>query len=212
MQYSEAAHALQPAPAAVPATVATTPVAAAGTVTAVAATATPTASDTATGASALSDNAAPDDTEEVVSALLTASRLMVAMAARSLAAVEENLTLPQFRMLVVLDTQGPSSQTRLADQLEVNPSTALRMVERLAGAGMVEKLQSPDNRREVELRLSPAGSEVVRRVTGERLVEITRIVQTIPADQRGHLVAALRAFTDAGGETALALPNLPGWA
>ena len=198
---------MPPAPAAVPATVATTPLVAreavAGAV---------VAQEVVAGAVVAETGAGADDTNDVVTALLAASRLLVAMAARSLAAVEENLTLPQFRMLVVLDTQGPSSQNRLADQLEVNPSTALRMVERLAGVGMVEKLPSPDNRREVELRLSPAGREVVRRVTGQRLVEITRIVQTIPADQRGHLVAALRAFTDAGGETSLALPSLPGWA
>lgn len=42
----------------------------------------------------------------MVTALLTASRLLVAVSARSLAAVEESLTLPQFRMLVVLDSRG----------------------------------------------------------------------------------------------------------
>lgn len=41
--------------------------------------------------------------EAMVNALLTASRLLVAVSARSLAAVEEALTLPQLRMLVVLD-------------------------------------------------------------------------------------------------------------
>ncbi|MGH6655569.1 MAG: MarR family winged helix-turn-helix transcriptional regulator, partial [Actinocrinis sp.] len=89
--------------------------------------------------------AAENDCEQVVGQLLTASRLLVAIAARSLAAVEENLTLPQYRMLVVLDSRGPGSLARLAEHLEVNPSTALRMVERLSAAGMVDKLANPDN-------------------------------------------------------------------
>ena len=76
--------------------------------------------------------AVDQDSERVVSELLTASRLLVAIAARSLAAVEESLTLPQYRMLVVLDAQGPVSLARMAELLDVNPSTAPRMVERTA--------------------------------------------------------------------------------
>jgi DNA-binding MarR family transcriptional regulator len=152
-----------------------------------------------------------DDAQEVVGALLSASRLLVAMAARSVAAVEENLTLPQYRMLVVLDAQGPRSLARLAQALEVNSSTAMRMVDRLAAAGMAEKIPSPDSRREVVLRLTAAGHAVVEKVTERRVDAITRTVQAIPADQREHLITALRAFTDAGGEPADALPDLPGW-
>jgi hypothetical protein len=58
-----------------------------------------------------SDSAA-SDAEAMVNALLTASRLLMAVSARSLASVEESLTLPQFRMLVVLDTRGPVNLTR----------------------------------------------------------------------------------------------------
>jgi DNA-binding MarR family transcriptional regulator len=155
--------------------------------------------------------AAQSEGEQVVDALLTASRLLVAIAARSLAAVEETLTLPQYRMLVVLDTQGPSSLARLAEHLEVNPSTALRMVERLTAAGMVAKVAYPANRREVRLHLTPTGWQVVRQVTEKRREEIARIVDAMPPERREDLVAALRAFSDAGGEPPADLPSLPGW-
>ena len=152
-----------------------------------------------------------DDPEEVVAALLTASRLLVAVAAKSLAAVEETLTLPQYRLLVVLDSRGPSSLAGLADALEVNPSTALRMVERLTAAGMVEKAANPARRREVQLRLTGAGWQTVREVTEYRRAEFARIVAAMPAEQRARLVASLTAFTEAGGEPAEHLPVLPGW-
>ena len=42
-------------------------------------------------------------------ALLTASRALVAVAARSLAAVDDDVTLPQYRALVVLAVAGPST-------------------------------------------------------------------------------------------------------
>jgi DNA-binding MarR family transcriptional regulator len=152
-----------------------------------------------------------DDPEQVVAALLTASRLLVAIAAKSLAAVEETLTLPQYRLLVVLDSRGPSSLAGLAEALEVNPSTALRMVERLTAAGMVEKATNPARRREVQLRLTGAGWQTVRQVTDARRTELARIVAAMPAEQRTQLVSALTAFTEAGGEPAEHLPVLPGW-
>jgi DNA-binding MarR family transcriptional regulator len=153
----------------------------------------------------------PEDPEHVVAALLTASRLLVAIAAKSLTAVEETLTLPQYRLLVVLDSRGPSSLAGLAEALEVNPSTALRMIDRLTAAGMVEKTTNPARRREVLLRLTGTGWQTVRQVTEARRTELARIVTAMPAEHRAQLVAALTAFTEAGGEPAEHLPVLPGW-
>jgi DNA-binding MarR family transcriptional regulator len=152
-----------------------------------------------------------DDPQQVVAALLTASRLLVAIAAKSLAAVEDTLTLPQYRLLVVLDSRGPSSLAGLAEALEVNPSTALRMVERLTTAGMVEKTVNPARRREILLRLTGAGWQTVRQVSEQRRTEFNRIVAAMPAEQRAQLVTALTAFTEAGGEPPEHLPVLPGW-
>ena len=58
---------------------------------------------------------------EMTAALLTASRVLVAISARSLAQVEETLTVPQFRMLVVLEAGGPTNLSKLAAQLAVTP-------------------------------------------------------------------------------------------
>ncbi len=162
-------------------------------------------------ASWTSRQAVDQDSERVIGELLTASRLLVAIAARSLAAVEESLTLPQYRMLVVLDAQGPSSLARMAENLEVNPSTALRMVERLSVAGMVEKIPNPKNRREVLLRLTPSGWQVVRQVTENRRAQMAAIVQALDPQSREDLVNALRKFTEAGGEPPDNTPALPGW-
>jgi DNA-binding MarR family transcriptional regulator len=138
--------------------------------------------------------------DAVTSAVLTASRLLVAVSARSLAAAEEKVTLPQFRMLVVLASRPESKLATLAEILAVNPSTALRMVDRLSSAGLLTRRVNPANRREVVLRLTPAGRQVVDDVTARRREEIARIVQQLAPRQRAGLVRALRAFTEAGGE------------
>jgi DNA-binding MarR family transcriptional regulator len=76
---------------------------------------------------------------------------------------------------------------------------------------MLEKAANPARRREVQLRLTGAGWQTVRQVTDYRRTELSRIVAAMPAQERGRLVAALEAFTDAGGEVPDQLPVLPGW-
>ncbi|WP_432033945.1 MarR family winged helix-turn-helix transcriptional regulator [Streptomyces antibioticus] len=141
-----------------------------------------------------------DDVDAVTGAVLTASRLLVAVSARSLAAVEERVTLPQFRMLVVLSTRGATKLVALADQLHVAPSTAMRMVDRLIAAGLADRQTNPGNRRETLLRLTAEGYRIVEDVTARRRAEITAIVERLGPAQRVALVEALNAFNDAGGE------------
>ncbi len=67
---------------------------------------------------------AADSTDAVTDALLTASRLLVAMSARSIAEVDETITIPpQFRTLVILSTRPPVNLATLAGLLDVAPST-----------------------------------------------------------------------------------------
>ncbi|PZT70454.1 MarR family transcriptional regulator [Streptomyces sp. SW4] len=151
--------------------------------------------------------AATDDVEAVTRAVLTASRLLVAISARSLAAVEERVTLPQFRMLMVLYTRGATKLVTLAEQLQVAPSTAMRMVDRLIAAGLADRQTNPDNRRETLLRLTDEGRGTVENVTARRRTDIAAVVARLTPAQRTALVEALTAFSEAGGEPLAGLPD-----
>lgn len=142
----------------------------------------------------------PDDVTVLTSAVLTATRLLVAVSVRSLGAAKERVTLPQFRLLVLLDGHGETKLVTLAEHLAVNPSTALRMVERLAGRGFVSRRVNPDSRREVLLRLTTAGQHIVDQVIARRRAEIAAVITRMPVRHRAGLVEALRAFAAAGGE------------
>ncbi len=138
--------------------------------------------------------------DDVVTAILTASRVLVGVSARSLADVEDTVTLTQFRTLVVLDSHGVINLNRLADLLAVNSSTAMRMIDRLLVAELVTRQENPANRREVLLDLTDEGRRLVQQVSDSRRAEIARIVKAMPAGERSELVNALRAFADAAGE------------
>ncbi|WP_062347814.1 MarR family winged helix-turn-helix transcriptional regulator [Herbidospora yilanensis] len=159
----------------------------------------------------MSDERADDgDLDAVVSAVLTGSRLLVSIAARSLGSVDEAVTLPQFRLLVVLAGRGEAKLVTLAEALDVNPSTAMRMADRLANANLVRRATNPDNRRESLIRLTAEGRRVVDEVTARRGAEIEKIVSRLTRDQRQALVTAMAAFNEAGGEPPVAAHPL-GW-
>ena len=143
---------------------------------------------------------AMDDVDAVTRAVLTASRLLVAVSARSLAEVEERVTVPQFRMLVVLATRGATKLVALADLLQVAPSTAMRMVDRLIAAGLADRRANPDNRRETLLQLTEEGRRIVEDVTARRRTALAEIVERLRPTERLALIEALNAFNEAGGE------------
>lgn len=138
----------------------------------------------------------------VTSAVLAASRVLVHVSARSLAAVEDSVTLPQFRLLVIISVFGPMKLVALAERLAVNPSTAMRMVDRLVGADLVTRRANPRDRREIVIDLTEHGRRTVDEVMARRREEIAGIVRRMRPEQRAALIEALHAFAEAGGESA----------
>lgn len=144
-----------------------------------------------------------DDVDRLVTAVLSASRALVGVSAQSLAETEGTVTVPQFRMLVVLAGSRDVRLNQLAQRLGVKPSTAVRMMDRLVEAGLATRDQNPENRREVLIRPTAAGEELVRAVTRRRRRAIRRIVAAIPPENRTEVTEALTAFAVAAGETDL---------
>jgi DNA-binding MarR family transcriptional regulator len=147
-----------------------------------------------------SSRGADPDTEPVVDAVLGASRALVAVAARSIAAVDGGVTLPQYRTLVVLASRGPQNVGALADELGVHSSTVTRMCDRLVRRGLIERAVSATSRREVTIALTRAGRDLLDRVTTVRRHALGEIVGRVPPGLRADMVAALRAFSAAAGE------------
>jgi DNA-binding MarR family transcriptional regulator len=146
----------------------------------------------------------PEDAtaDDVVDAVLRASRVLVSVAARSLSRVERNVTIPQYRALVVLASRGPQSAGALADALGVHSSTLTRLCDRLVAKGLITRDDEPANRRRVTLALTVRGRGLVRSVTTRRRKEIADIVARLPPRQRTSLVDALHAFGEAAHEPA----------
>ncbi|HEV7207820.1 MAG TPA: MarR family winged helix-turn-helix transcriptional regulator [Mycobacteriales bacterium] len=146
------------------------------------------------------ESSPPASSEDVIDAVIGASRALVAVAARSLAGAADDVTLPQYRALVVLASRGPQRALDLAAALAVNPSTATRMCDRLVRKQLVRRTRRAGDRRAVLVAISPEGEQLVGEVTRRRRIEVRRILAKVPGPERAGLVVALRTFASAAGE------------
>jgi DNA-binding MarR family transcriptional regulator len=135
-----------------------------------------------------------------VDAVLTASRSLIAVATRSLGAAAEEVTIAQYRALVVLASRGTLRMADLAAALDVAPSTAGRMCDRLVRRGLIRRHRARTDRRAVLVSITAAGRLVVDQATGRRRALIEQILGRLPAARQHAVAEALAAFADAAGE------------
>jgi DNA-binding MarR family transcriptional regulator len=146
-----------------------------------------------------SGRASERDLDVATHATLTVSRALVGVAARSLSAIEGTITLPQYRALVLL-SYGEQTVGSLAGRLDIHPSTATRLCDRLLSRVLIVRSTSMENRREVVVRLSREGERVVRDVAIRRRREIRRIVGRLHRRDQQRITDAFALFADAAGE------------
>ncbi len=138
--------------------------------------------------------------EASVDAVLTASRSLIAVATRSLGAAAEETTIAQYRALVVLASHGPERMVDLAGALDVAPSTAGRMCDRLVRKGLVRRHRARGDRRAVLVSVTAAGREIVDEASARRRALIADILSRLPLSAQRSVAGALQDFADAAGE------------
>lgn len=125
------------------------------------------------------------------------------MVALSLAPALREVSLAQFRALVLLSAVGPMRSGALARRLGIHQSTLTRTVDRLVVGGFVQRLQNPVNRREVILELTEPGASLVRAVTDRRYQQMSEILRRLPPRRRATVLAGMQAFAEAAGEPSI---------
>lgn len=154
---------------------------------------------------------ASEEVAQDVEAVMLAARVLVAISAQSVAAVDDIVTLPQLRVLVMVSSRGPLNLGAVAAGLGVHASNATRAVDRLVVAGLLSRSDDPTDRRNLLLELTPEGEALVSRVMNERRTAIAQILQRMPPSRRRALVPVLRAFAAAGGEVSADAVWSLGW-
>lgn len=138
--------------------------------------------------------------DEVTDALLALSRVFVGLAANSLAQLDEDVTLSQFRALVLLVSRGPQRVIDLATALSVRSSAATRLCDRLIRKGLAARYTRHEDRRAAWVALTPAGRELIGTVMQHRRTAIAALVQEVSMTRPLTFASVLHALVEAADE------------
>ncbi len=138
--------------------------------------------------------------DALVDALAALSRSLVGITVRTLGALDVDLTMSQYRTLVLLASRGPVRVVDLAAALHVHPSTVTRTCDRLVRRGLVDRRAGERDRRVSWLSLTPAGKGLVGEVIRQRAAELRHLVAATGTRPDGRLVESIEALVAAAGE------------
>ena len=123
-----------------------------------------------------------------------ATRDLVGVALRSVRELE--VSLPQFRLLLVLHERGTSPSTECALALGVVGSTVTRLADRLDASGHLTRGSDPTNRSVVTLTLTDRGRKLVKQINTRRRKELSNVLDRLDPDERAACASALRHLHD----------------
>jgi DNA-binding MarR family transcriptional regulator len=144
--------------------------------------------------------ASSEGDEDFLSQLERATRGLLALNVSVLERIERRIGLAPLRALQSLDRLGPSLVTELGVDLDLLPSTASRLSDRLAEAGYITRRVSPTNRRATLLELTDAGRAVLDELIALRVEAFGEVTQRMSENDRAALMQGTRAFTSAHRE------------
>jgi DNA-binding MarR family transcriptional regulator len=149
--------------------------------------------------------------ESDVAALELMTRALVGLTMRSLDVLEGAVTVPQFRLLLVLEELGQVPSSRLAAKLGTLASSVTRLADRLEAAGLLVRGHVPGNRSIVTVEVAPAGRDLVARVVARRHVLLAEVLDRMAPAERATAARAARLFAELAADagTALAVGPLP---
>jgi DNA-binding MarR family transcriptional regulator len=100
----------------------------------------------------------------------------------------------QLRVLTIIASAEHTNMNRLAEALDVVPSSASRLCDRLEATGLLRRETDPRDRREVRLTLTPAAVRLLDDLRERRRAVLGEVLDRMTPAERLDLVRALSAF------------------
>jgi DNA-binding MarR family transcriptional regulator len=146
------------------------------------------------------DDGGPELADGTAEVLQAVTRMLAGVALRSLAVLDAAVTLPQFRLLAVLDDLGPVPSGQAAQTLGLDRSTITRLADKMVAAGHVTRGTDPRHRGVVTLELTASGRDLVAAASAWRQRELARIMARLTPAEQAAVTASLGLLVRAAGE------------
>jgi MarR family transcriptional regulator, 2-MHQ and catechol-resistance regulon repressor len=128
------------------------------------------------------------ETERALSAYINLIRASDSIVSKASAQLEESgLTRGQFAVLEALHHLGPMCQHTLADKLLRSGGNVTLVVDNLEKRGWVRRKRQTDDRRTVQIRMTPQGARLIAKVFPEHAAAITKIMNELTENEQEEL-------------------------
>jgi DNA-binding MarR family transcriptional regulator len=107
------------------------------------------------------------------------------------------LTMAQLKVLLTLSFKGPAAISKLAEALSISHPTASHLVDRLAQAGIAERVDHATDRRSSLARLTDAGQALAQRLWQGRMEHLHKCLAQLSEPELDALLQGLRALNRA---------------
>lgn len=137
--------------------------------------------------------------DTLTDAMMHASRALVTTSMREVSRDAPDLTVHEYRSLVVLVMHGAQRPSDVATKLGTSKATATRLVDRMVAKGLFEKYQDPDDGRAMLCTLSEKGEALVTELFASRRAAFAGLFRDMPPAETEILTRALIAMARALG-------------
>lgn len=111
------------------------------------------------------------------------------------ALVAEGLSLRAHHVLACLAEAGTASQQQVADEITMDRSDLVKLLDRLEEGGQISRGRDPDDRRRHLLSLTPSGRRMLRRAEDVVARVTDELLSSLTEEERMHLhTLTLRAL------------------
>lgn len=135
-----------------------------------------------------------DRATEIAAAVESAVESLVAVVEQARLAQQPTVPPAQLRVLTIIAGNRHTNMSRLAEALDVVPSSASRLCDRLEATGLLRRVADPRDRREVRLLLTPAARRLLADLRERRRAALAEVLERMPPAARQDLLRALEAF------------------
>lgn len=117
--------------------------------------------------------------QEIMANMATGRRLMVACMQR----FKSGITISQTETLVIVYNDGPITQKKLAEQMQLTPGSITQLVEQLERLGFVTRTTSTSDRRVTHVAITEAGTAEVERIKAQKEELFKNVYQDMTLDE-----------------------------
>ena len=111
--------------------------------------------------------------------------------------MESDLTVGQLRTLSIIATERSINTKRLAEELGVTSSNMTGIVDRLVKQGFVTRQENPEDRRMLQIRITPSGEAMLTDLREKTRKSMSLVLTRMSPEELSALATGLSAMIKA---------------